>query len=116
MATTEEEHTERGLRHRTERSPFLPLALLAAAVVTWAGFQTVQLWRERDALMATRFNQERPLENSKKMREGLDAIAKETQLLANKGNASARLIVDELKKRGVTINPEVPPASAVGKK
>jgi hypothetical protein len=103
-------------RHRSEHSTFVPLALLAVAVVVWAGFQTLQLWRESDALAASRFNQERPLENSKKMREGLDKIAKETQLLANKGNASARLIVDELRKRGVTINPDAPPAPAADKK
>lgn len=116
MATTGEERREVIQRPRAERSVFLPLVLLAAAVVAWTGFQTLQLWRERDALAATRLSQERPLENSKKLREQLDTIAKETQLLANKGNAGARLIVDELKKRGVTINPEAPPASAAERK
>ena len=54
------------------------------------------------------------MENSKKLRDQLDGLARETQLLANKGNAGARLIVDELKKRGITINPE-PPATPVKK-
>ena len=50
------------------------------------------------------------MENAKKLREGLDTLAKQTQLLANKGNTSAKLIVDELKKRGITINPDSAPA------
>ena len=69
-----------------------------------------QLLRERDALDTARSNQERLMENSKKLRDQLDGIARETQLLANKGNAGAKLIVDELKKRGITISTEPPPA------
>ena len=69
-----------------------------------------QLLRERDALDTARTNQERLMENSKKLRDQLDGIARETQLLANKGNAGAKLIVDELKKRGITISTEPPPA------
>ncbi len=70
-----------------------------------------QLLRERDSLDAARSSQERPMENSKKLRDQLDGLARETQLLANKGNAGAKLVVDELKKRGITINPD-PPAAA----
>jgi hypothetical protein len=55
------------------------------------------------------------MENSKKLRDQLDGIARETQLLANKGNAGAKLIVDELKKRGITISTD-PPAAAPEKK
>ena len=45
-----------------------------------------------------------------KLRSSLDALARETAILADRGNAGARLIVDELRKRGVTINPKAPPA------
>ena len=95
---------------RGERSVFVPLVILALAVAGWAAFQMTQLLRERDSLDAARTNQERPMENSKKLRDQLDGIARETQLLANKGNAGAKLIVDELKKRGITISTEAPPA------
>ena len=110
----EERHTSSPKRERGERSAFIPFLILALAVAGWAAFQMTQLLRERNSLEAARSNQERPMENSKKLRDQLDGIARETQLLANKGNAGARLIVDELKKRGITINPE--PQAAPDKK
>jgi hypothetical protein len=111
---TEERNASLTRRERRERSPFIPFLILALAVTGWAAFQMTQLLRERDSLETARSNQERPMENSKKLRDQLDGLARETQLLANKGNAGARLIVDELKKRGITINPE-PPATPVKK-
>ena len=51
------------------------------------------------------------LQESKKLRDSLDAIARGTAQLADAGNGNARLVVDELKKRGVTIN-QNPPASS----
>ena len=106
----EERHSSVPNRVRGHRSAFVPLLILALAVTGWAAFQMTQLLRERDSLEVARTNQERPMENSKKLREQLDGIARETQVLANKGNAGARLIVDELKKRGITISTETPAA------
>jgi hypothetical protein len=97
--------------HGAEQNVFIPLIILTLAAVSWAAFQMTQLLRERDALAAARVAQEQPLENAKKLRDGLDTLAKQTQLLATKGNPSAKLIVDELKKRGITINPDAPPAN-----
>ena len=111
----ESEHPELRTRERGERSVFIPLLILALAVAGWGAFQLTQLLRERDSLDVARTNQERPMENSKKLRDQLDGIARETQLLANKGNAGAKLIVDELKKRGITISTD-PPAAAPEKK
>lgn len=102
----DEPYKPRGRPPSAEQSVFIPLAILTLAAVAWAGFQTAQLLRERDLLTAAHINQERPMENAKKLREGLDTLAKQTQLLANKGNTSAKLVVDELKKRGITINPD----------
>ncbi len=91
------------------RSAFLPIVLLGLTLLVSTGYQTVQLAREEDALASLLAQQQQPLENSQKLRASLDAIAKQTQLLANKGNANARLIVEALNKRGVTINPDAPP-------
>lgn len=85
------------------RSAFLPIALLGLAVTVGAGATLHQAWREHEALTAARAGQEHPYENARKMREALDRIASETQILANKGNPNARLIVDELGRRGITI-------------
>lgn len=97
------------------RSAFLPVVLLGLTLLVSTGYQTVQLLRERDALVSLQAQQQQPLENSQKLRASLDAIAKQTQLLANKGNANARLIVEALNKRGVTINPDAPPVGGQSK-
>jgi hypothetical protein len=86
------------------RTPFIPLALLALAVLIWVGFQTVQLIGERQRLFAAVESQDVLVQNSQKLRVNLDSLATETAKLAEQGNASARLLVEELRKRGVTIN------------
>jgi hypothetical protein len=107
---TEDRNAGATKRGHNERSPFIPFLILALSVTGWGAFQMTQLLRERDALETAHSGQERLMENSKKLRDQLDGLARETQLLANKGNAGARLIVDELRKRGITINPEPPAA------
>ena len=66
------------------------------------------MWKERDALATTFAAQDKPLAESQKMRESLDAIAREVALLADKGNPNAKLVVDELRRRGITIDPKAP--------
>jgi hypothetical protein len=92
------------------RSAFLPVSLLALSVVGWSGFQLTQLVIERSNLDATIAGQEPQIEQSKKVRAALDSLAARTARLARDGNANATLIVEELRKRGVTINPDGPPA------
>jgi hypothetical protein len=46
------------------------------------------------------------------LRTSLDSLARETALLAEKGNPGAKLIVGELARRGVTINPNATPPTA----
>ena len=87
------------------RSYFIPLLLIAIALVIWTGFQTTQLLRERKYLKAVLTDQTPTVEQSEKLRAQLDSIAKGTLQLANQGNSSAKIIVEELRKRGVTINP-----------
>ena len=91
------------------RSYFIPLLLIAIALVIWTGFQTTQLLRERKYLKAVLNDQSPTVEQSQKLRAQLDSIAKGTLQLANQGNSNAKTIVEELRKRGVTINPSNPP-------
>jgi hypothetical protein len=88
----------------THRSAFLPLLILMLALAAWTGYQTFQLSREREALATLRANQEQPLLQAQRVRQTLDQLATETQKLADAGNANARTVVEELRKRGVTIN------------
>ena len=52
------------------------------------------------------------MQNAVKLRAQLDGIAGDTQRLADAGNANAQAIVNELRRRGVTINPDSPSAGS----
>ena len=93
-------------------SPWPAVTLITIAMVTWFGFQTYQLVREREVLQSVKVSQEPTIEQAKKLRTQLEAISKKTLELAQQGNAGAVLIVEELARRGVTINPSPPPATA----
>ena len=92
-------------------SAFIPLLMFAVTITAWFAFQSVQLWREREALATAHAGQEKTLEEARKLRAQLDQLARGTATLAEQGNANAKLIVDELRRRGVTINPNAPPAN-----
>ncbi len=91
---------------------FLPLLILGLAMLAWFGFQATQLRAERDAMRAAIAGQDKPVQDSKKLRDALDALARGTAQLADGGNPNAKLIVDELKKHGVTIDPNLPTTGA----
>jgi hypothetical protein len=96
-----------------ERPPFttgpanllLPLALVVITLFVWAGFQTYQLVRDRQALHALRAGQESKIQSAAKVRVRFDTITRKTAELAAQGNAGAKLIVEELRKSGVTFPP-----------
>lgn len=107
---------ERHRRHRASdrsdtaaasahHSPFVPLLLGGLAVMGWLGFQAQQLMTEREALATAHASQQQTVDNAAKLRASLDALAADTQRMAQAGNPSARVLVDELARRGVTINP-----------
>src|ERR1019366_6296857 len=84
---------------------FVPLLLGLVTLVLWFGFQTTQLLKERDTLSTLRNNQTTIYNTAQKMRTQLDAIAAETARLAQAGNPHATEIINTLKARGITIDP-----------
>lgn len=92
-----------------EHSLFIPLLLVVLALLGWFCFQAAQLFQERATLEQAHAAQQGQVDQSQKVRDSLDALARDTARLAEQGNANARLVVDELGKRGITINPENPP-------
>ena len=84
----------------------MPTLLLSSALVGWLGFQTWQLVAERQQLGQLRTGQDSPVDAATKLRASLDAMATGTAKLADAGNNNARTIVEELRKRGITINSE----------
>lgn len=89
-------------------SAFLPVLILALVLLGWFGFQAVQLRAERDAIAEAMTMQDKTVGESKKLRDSFYAIAHGAEVLADGGNPSARLVVDGLKKRGVTLTPNPP--------
>ena len=93
------------------RGAFVPLLLISLAFLAWSAFQTVMLVREYDAFLKVRANQEPQMQAATKLRQTLQGLARDTSKLAEDGNAGARLVIDHLRKRGVTFNtPAAPPA------
>ena len=105
-------HSGEHRRREFGYSAFLPVFLVVIAVGAWSAFQCYQLVNEKQALANAFGNQSRQFEDAGKLRTSLDALARETALLADKGNPGAKLIIGELARRGVTINPNPPPAPA----
>ena len=97
-----EQEIRTGARHGMR--PLIPMALLAFALLAGGLFQTIQLLLERGNLHSARNGQQKQLEESVRLRAALDSIATDTEKLAELGNPNAKLIVDELRKRGITIN------------
>ena len=99
-------------------SVFIPVLLLAVAWLLWSIFQWRHLSVEQENLQRLSVAQQQQVEQAKKMRVQLDAITTGMQKLAIAGNVSAKVVVEELRKRGVTIGSSdtvAAPASPPGK-
>ncbi len=94
------------MNEQKQDSLFLPVLLIALAVVIWSTFQASQLFEERASLAKLRTSQDVTYQNAQKMRAQLDALAAGTQKLASTGNKNAQTVVSALQQRGITINPE----------
>jgi hypothetical protein len=102
-------------RESTGMSAFIPVLILALVMLAWFTFQAMQLRFERDAIHTMMTAQDKTVADSQKLRDSLDTIARGTQQLADGGNPNARIVVDELKKHGITINPNPPTPTAPAK-
>jgi hypothetical protein len=97
---------------RPAHSAFVPVLLCGLALLGWLGSQVYWLTEERQALRNGLAGQQQTVDNAGRLRASLDGLAADTQRLADAGNASAALLVTELRKRGVTINAAKPAAEA----
>jgi hypothetical protein len=89
-----------------EREANLPLTILLIALVLWFGFQTLQLATERVNLGEARGHQEAAMQEAQKLRTQFESLISKTSELANKGHAGAKLVMEELQKRGMAAQPE----------
>lgn len=95
-------------------NPFVPLLLATVGLLGWFVLQSWLLMDERATLRDAHASQQQTVENATKLRQSLDALAADTQRLADSGNPNARVLVEELRRRGITINPNAAQAGGAG--
>ena len=84
---------------------FVPILLMGLALNGWLGFQTLQLGLERQQLAAAQAGADARVQAATKVRAAVDALAAATARLAADGNPSARSVIEQLRVRGITVNP-----------
>ncbi len=89
----------------------LALTLTLVSLILWFGFQAFQLVRDRSSLQVVKANQETAMQESEKIRTQFQTLMTKTAELANQGHAGAKMVIDELQKRGVGVgvSPEEKP-------
>jgi len=75
-----------------------------------AVFQSYRLVQQKDNLITLKSGQDRPLEESRKVRMQFNSIARGALQLAARGNRNAVVLLEQLKAQGVTV--DMPPAPA----
>lgn len=103
---------EVGEENRTAEKTDSNVAIIITlvALLLWFGFQSVQLWRERGNLNGVKANQDSAIQESEKIRLQFQGLMTKTSELANQGHAGAKLIIEELQKRGIGVPPAGKPA------
>ena len=100
------------------RTPAVPrlggrlLALLAVVILTQlvqGVHEVVRLTGQREDMQLMHASQDRALEEVKKARAQLEALAGGTARLAEQGNPNARALVDKLKAQGIGLKAPASP-------
>lgn len=87
------------------RSPFVPLLLVIIAWLVWSAFQTDLLVTEHQGLIQLHTLQQSQLEQAREVEGSYLALVTATESLAAQGDANAKLVVDQLKARGIQLPP-----------
>lgn len=82
------------------------LLILSLVLLVIVGLQTFGLVQEGGQIAAIRLGQDAAVAQGEKIRAQLDSLANETAKMADKGNANAKAIVEDLKKQGITVKPK----------
>ena len=85
---------------------FIPLLIVAVAVLSDAVHTSFQLKADSDSLAASLERQEKTLADARTLRAQLEAIAGDTARLAEQGNPNAIRLRNHLEQQGVTIRPQ----------
>ena len=92
----------------TPRGSNLPLIIILAALTIYFVFQSLQLISERGNLGAVKSNQDTALQEAQKVQTQFKTLVTKTSQLADQGHAGAKMVMEELQKRGLGAAPEAP--------
>jgi len=92
----------------TRQAGGIALVLIVISTLLMGVFRSVELVEERRSLSETRNQQDRAVEEAAKLRRQFDALAAGVVRPAAEGNGNAKTIVDEMRRRGVTLPPAQP--------
>lgn len=90
----------------------LVISLIAFVLFLSLGFQTVQILRDRDSLHQFMSQQDKPLEDSRKVQAQVSALALGTKKLADGGDKNAAAIIERMQKLGITVGGPAPEGAA----
>ena len=90
----------------------LPWILTLTALLIYFAFQTLQLVSERSNLGMVKSNQEGAIQEAQKVQAQFKTLVSKTSELADQGHAGAKMVMDELLKRGVNESPQPAPPDA----
>ena len=110
VQTIGETETSAESRPVAKTDSHLAVSITLVALLLWFGFQLLQQVRERSNLSVVKANQESAIQESEKIRLQFQGLMTKTVELANQGHAGARMVVDELQKRGIGVPPPAKPA------
>ena len=92
------------------------ITVLAIAFFLTVAFQAYELIAQHSNLVVMRNGQDAPLEQAVQIREDTEALAGETAVLADKGNANAKQVVDYMRQQGIALHaPPTPAATPAAK-
>ena len=83
----------------------LPIILVVVSLFAFMTFETGEAIHDRGALADLRRSQEATVQEAIKLRQQLETLAGKTAQLAAQGDESAKTVVDQMKRQGVTLNP-----------
>lgn len=107
-AVKQDEEAEQNVPVAPARSN-VPLIITLAALTIYFGFQTLQLIAERGSLGQVKSNQEAAIQEAQRVQTQFKNLVSKTGELAAQGHAGAKMVMEELQKRGLGLAPEAAP-------
>ena len=84
----------------------LPFIITLVALTIYFAFQALQLATERNNLGLVKANQDAAIQEAQKVQAQFKTLVTKTGELAGQGHAGAKMVMEELQKRGLGAAPE----------